>query len=120
VAARSALEHQRVLTILIAQLVDVKSGRHAADCHETAAARPSSTGIMTTLYEPSFTATSADGRHGFVITPRIWTSHTVVVWAGPLDRTRVDTGHVQLDGPSDLKKGLALRFGRQYSYVINQ
>jgi hypothetical protein len=67
VAARSALEHQCVLTKLIAQLVDMKSGRHAADCHETAAARPSSTGILKTLYEPSVTATAADGRHGFVI-----------------------------------------------------
>ena len=68
-AARSALEHQRVLTKLIAQLVDVKSGRHAADCHETAAARPSSTRILKTLYEPNFTATAAEGRDGFAITP---------------------------------------------------
>ena len=69
VAARSALEHQRVLTKLIAQLVDVKSGRHAADCHETAAARPSSTGILKTLYELNFTATAAEGRDGLAITP---------------------------------------------------
>jgi hypothetical protein len=39
------------LTKLIAQLVDMKSGRHAADCHETAAARPSSAEILKTLYE---------------------------------------------------------------------
>jgi hypothetical protein len=68
-AARSALEHQRVLTKLIAQLMDVKFGRHAADCHETAAARPSSTGTLKTLYEPNFTATAAEGRDGLAITP---------------------------------------------------
>ncbi len=89
VAARSALEHQRVLTKLIAQLVDVKSGRHAADCHETTVARPSSTGIMKTLYEPSFTATAADGRHGFAMTPQVRPNHTVVVRASPLERTRL-------------------------------
>jgi hypothetical protein len=31
-AALSALQHQRVLTELIAQLVDLKSGGHTPDC----------------------------------------------------------------------------------------
>jgi len=119
VAARSALEHQRVLTKLIAQLVDVKSGRHAADCHETAVARPSSTGIMKTLYEASFTATAADGRHGFAMTPLSAQPHRGRKGKSP----RPDSGGYglcQLHGPSDLKKGLALRFGRQYSNDISQ
>lgn len=84
--ARSALEHQRVLTKLIAQLVDVKFGRHAADCYETAAARPSSTGILKTLYEPE----SAN--------------HTVVAWADPLDRIQVDMSYVNWTDRAARKK----------------
>ena len=50
VAARSALEHQRVLTKLIAQLVDMKLGRHGVDCYGPMRSRPSSSEALTTLY----------------------------------------------------------------------
>src|ERR1700730_178657 len=51
--ARTALEHQRILTELVAQFVDMKSGRHSADCYDTAAARPSSGWLVLILYKVS-------------------------------------------------------------------
>jgi hypothetical protein len=50
-AAGDALEDQGVLAKLIAQFVDVKSARHAADCYGTGAPRPSSTHAGQTLYD---------------------------------------------------------------------
>lgn len=122
VAACSALEHQRVLTKLIAQLVDVKSGRHAADCHETAAARPSSTEILKTLYEPihrdcgRWPSWRCHEAAFDPTTPRSYGQDP----STELASARVMSIGCQWDGPSDLKKGLALRFGRQYSNDISQ
>ena len=48
------LENQRVLTKLVAQLIDTKFARHAANCSGTAPARPSSTWDSQTLYECFF------------------------------------------------------------------
>jgi hypothetical protein len=50
-AARRALEGQRVLAKLIAQFVDMKFAGHATDCYEAARASPSSTGTEGTLYK---------------------------------------------------------------------
>jgi hypothetical protein len=49
--ARRALEHQRIWTKLVARFVDMKSGRHTADCYDTAAARPSSGRLALILYK---------------------------------------------------------------------
>lgn len=51
VAACNALEDQGVLAKFIAQFVDMKSDCHAADCHDTGAARPSSVRTGKTLYD---------------------------------------------------------------------
>jgi hypothetical protein len=50
-SALCAFEHQGVLTKLIAQLVDMKFGRHAADCYGMTSLRPSSTVTLRTLYK---------------------------------------------------------------------
>jgi hypothetical protein len=45
-AASGTFEYQSVLAKLIAQFLDVKCAGHAADCYDTATARPSSPGAL--------------------------------------------------------------------------
>ena len=50
-AACRALEDQRVLTELIAEFLDMRSARHAANCCDTSQMRPSSNSTAATLYK---------------------------------------------------------------------